>query len=57
MAKEIVTLRQVNAQLAEKVTTLEMELESIYNGWLSDEEPVSAQHARKPDADDSNPSR
>lgn len=29
MVREIVTLRQVNAELADKVTTLEMQLEEI----------------------------
>jgi hypothetical protein len=46
MTREIVTLRQINAELAEKVTTLEMKLESIYSGEHHDEASVSLQLRR-----------
>lgn len=41
MAQEIVTLRKLNAVLAEKVTTLEMQLERISAQEVDDEKPVS----------------
>jgi hypothetical protein len=41
MVREIVTLRQVNAELAERVTTLEMQLEDIEREELHEVVSVS----------------